>query len=379
MRIKLRKQSIPWVMAAGRAALGPILIAGAACSWNGITLAAMVVTALASDIFDGVLARRWGCDTAGVRLFDSMADTVFYLCVAVALSIGQPGVWRHNAILLIPLLSLESLRFGLDFAKFGKPASYHSYLAKSWGLTMAVGVVGVFWLRHSNPLLSFALALGIACNLEGLAMSVMLPVWRKDVKTLRAAWQLRRQLLAQSSSATGRGLQESLAKRLGAFTKKTVVTMGALALLVGLPMAVPAFAVEAGQVAYTGGSAGIARDTLGVLDTTSPTTLVFKFKAADGKPGQIGIDYKNIHYFSYHDEAAHQMGVLPLIFISLVKPRERKHIFSIGYEDSAGSTQVAIFEVAKRDQREFMEILRARDPQICSKPALTCGGSYGFR
>ena len=48
MRIELRKQSIPWAMAAGRAALGPVLIAGqTACSWNGITLAAMVVTALA--------------------------------------------------------------------------------------------------------------------------------------------------------------------------------------------------------------------------------------------------------------------------------------------------------------------------------------------
>jgi phosphatidylglycerophosphate synthase len=379
MRIELRKQSIPWVMASGRAALGPVLIAGTACSWNGITLAAMVVAALVSDIFDGVLARRWGCDTAGVRLFDSMADTVFYLCVAVALWIGQPGVWRHYAGLLIPLLALEALRFGLDFAKFGKPASYHSYLAKGWGLTMALGVVAVFWLRHSSSLLSFALALGIACNLEGLAMSVILPVWRKDVKTLRAAWQLRRQLLTHSSSATGGGLQESLVKRHVMFTRKTVVTMGVLVLVLGLLLAAPVFAVETGQVAYMGGSAGIARDTLGVLDTTSPTTLVFKFKAADGKPGQIGIDYKNIHYFSYHDDVAHQMGVLPLILISLVKPRERKHIFSIGYEDSAGSTQVAIFEVAKRDQREFMEILRARDPQICSKPALTCGGSYGFR
>jgi phosphatidylglycerophosphate synthase len=202
MRIELRKQSIPWAMAAGRAALGPVLIAGTACSWNGITLAAMVVTALVSDIFDGVLARRWCCDTAAVRLFDSMADTVFYLCAAVALWIGEPEIWRHYGGLLVPLLSLEALRFGLDFAKFGKPASYHSYLAKCWGLTMAVGVVAVFWLRHSSPLLTFALVLGIACNLEGLAMSVMLPVWRKDVKTLRVAWGLREQLLMQSRALT---------------------------------------------------------------------------------------------------------------------------------------------------------------------------------
>ncbi len=155
--------------------------------------------------------------------------------------------------------------------------------------------------------------------------------------------------------------------------------MGALALILALPMAAQAYAVETGQAAYTGGSATVARGTLGVLDTTSPTALVFKFKAADGKPGQIDIAYKDIQYFTYHDDVAHQMGVLPLILVSLVKPRERKHIFSISYADSSGLTQVAIFEVAKDDRQEFQEILRARDPQICAKPGLACGGTYGFR
>src|SRR5580658_7147584 len=94
-----RKVWIPWAMAAGRAALGPVLIAGAMCAWNPVTLAAMVVAAMVSDIFDGVLARRWGSDTAGVRLFDSMADTVFYLCVGAALWLTRPEVLRRNGLL----------------------------------------------------------------------------------------------------------------------------------------------------------------------------------------------------------------------------------------------------------------------------------------
>jgi CDP-diacylglycerol--glycerol-3-phosphate 3-phosphatidyltransferase len=93
MAINFRREQIPWMMAAGRAALGPVLIAGEACGWNGLALASMVLTALQSDIFDGVLARRWGCDTGGVRLFDSMADTVFYLCAAGrAVSAGSNAV-----------------------------------------------------------------------------------------------------------------------------------------------------------------------------------------------------------------------------------------------------------------------------------------------
>jgi CDP-diacylglycerol--glycerol-3-phosphate 3-phosphatidyltransferase len=187
MKINFRREQVPWIMAAGRAALGPVLIAGEACGWNGLTLAGMVVTALLSDIFDGVLARRWGCDTGGVRLSDSMADTVFYLCAAVALWIGQPGLLRHYAAPLGTLLALEAMRLGLDFAKFGKPASYHSYLAKSWGLAMAVGLVAIFAMHRASAVFAAAMIVGIACQVEGLAMSAVLPVWRKDVKTLRAA------------------------------------------------------------------------------------------------------------------------------------------------------------------------------------------------
>jgi phosphatidylglycerophosphate synthase len=201
---KLGRQSIPWAMAAGRALLGPVLVVGEQCNWSGLAVASLVITALLSDIFDGVLARRWHCDTPGVRLFDSMADTAFYLCVAVALWLRYPGIWHDNALLLGGLLSLEALRFVLDFAKFGKPASYHSYLAKTWGLVMAIAVVAVFASLHLHALLPVALLLGIAANLEGLAMSITLPLWRKDVKTFAAARRIRLELRQPTTSQPDR-------------------------------------------------------------------------------------------------------------------------------------------------------------------------------
>jgi len=202
--MQINKQHLPWAMATGRALLGPVLIAGEACNWSGLALAWLVVTALLSDIFDGILARRWRCDTPAVRLFDSMADTFFYLCVAVALWIGQPHLFRANAGLLAALLSLEALRFGLDFAKFGKPSSYHSWLAKSWGLVMAAAVIAAFASPPASLLVPASLALGIACDLEGLVMSLLLPVWRKDVKSLRAALILRQQILVPTVGRTTR-------------------------------------------------------------------------------------------------------------------------------------------------------------------------------
>jgi phosphatidylglycerophosphate synthase len=200
MRFPFRKQHLPWGMAGMRAALGPILIAGQSSNWSGVALASLVLSALLSDIFDGVLARRWKCDTAGVRLFDSMADTFFYLCVAVALWIGQPQIGRSNSGLICAVLAAEAARFAFDFAKFGKPASYHSWLAKTWGLLMAVAVMASFVSHHGSLWIRASLIVGIVCNAETLAMSIVLPVWRRDLPSVFDAWRIRREALDSQAS-----------------------------------------------------------------------------------------------------------------------------------------------------------------------------------
>jgi phosphatidylglycerophosphate synthase len=374
MRINFHKRHIPWVMAAVRAALGPVLIAGTACSWNGVTLASIVVAALVSDIYDGVLARRWRCDTAGVRLFDSMADTVFYLCTAVALWIGQPQLWRSYGSLLVALMTLETVRFAFDFAKFGKPASYHSYLAKAWGLVMAIAVVGVFALHRPNVLVPAALVLGILCDMEGLAMSWVMPVWRKDIKTLRAAWRLRRQVLDAGSASSQMEEGKSCSGK-KSLTQRRKFAIGGFVVVFapGLLLVAPAFAVEAGQVAYASGTLTIPQGTIGSLETTSPTVLVFKFTASGSGPGEVDIAYKNIGSFEYSTEVARHLGVLPAVAVGLVKRRERKHFFSIKFTDSSDVIHAVIFEVPKGDPPGLLEILRARAPQACHAQRLKCG------
>ena len=197
MQIEVIKRQIPWLMASARAALGPVVILGERCNWSGTGLAALVVSALLSDIYDGVLARRWKCDTAGVRLFDSMADTAFYACVGMALWFGRSAALRQNAGLLMVLVGMELAHYALDFAKFGKPASYHSYLAKAWGLVMAIAVVIAFATGGGGLLLRISLVLGLLCKAEGMAMSVILPEWVRDVKGIGAAVKLKREQISR--------------------------------------------------------------------------------------------------------------------------------------------------------------------------------------
>jgi hypothetical protein len=288
-----------------------------------------------------------------------MADTVFYLCAGAALWTGQPGLVRHYATPLGALFALEAMRFALDFAKFGKPASYHSYLAKSWGLAMAVGLVAMFAMHQPSAVFSVALALGMACDVEGLAMSAVLPVWRKDVKTLRAAWGLQRAMLGCVGSEVTRELPRGgvVSNQWAAFRGTVVVALVA--------MAAPAYAVQPGQVAYEGGTAAVAKDTVGSFELTSGTALVFQFHRADGSAGQVSVDYAKIRSCEYRDEVAHHLGLLPAIGVGLVTHRERRYTFTIAYSDSANAAQVAIFEVAKADETSFHAVLRARNGSAC--------------
>jgi CDP-diacylglycerol--glycerol-3-phosphate 3-phosphatidyltransferase len=107
----------------------------------------------------------------------------------------MPNVWHQCRTGVLVLLACEAVRFGFDFLKFGKPASYHSYLAKTWGLVLATAVIVTFATQHVSLWMSAAIVLGVLSNLETMAMSLMLPVWKRDVKTLALAWRIRAGLL----------------------------------------------------------------------------------------------------------------------------------------------------------------------------------------
>jgi phosphatidylglycerophosphate synthase len=338
----MNRTHIPWAMSAARAAMGPLLALGATCNWNGLTLAGIVLTALLSDIFDGVLARRWHCDTAAIRLFDTLADTFFYLWTAWALWLASPAIWRQNAALLAVVVAMEILHAAFDLAKFGRPASYHSYLAKTWGLVLASGVITAFALHRGNALLTLALWIGLACKLEGIAMSLILPTWHRDIKTLAAAWRIRRQQTV------------SQVKRLGWGT--------ASALVLTLAASRSFAAVEGNEVAYMGGTSSVPSGTVGTLDLSSPTTFIFLGRT----PGvQVTIPYAQVACFAYETELTHHLGVLPAIAVGIVRTRKHRHFVTIEYTDESRKQQMAVFEVTKDLPRVIVPLLSEKVQQRC--------------
>jgi len=145
---------------------------------------ACCLVALVSDIIDGMIARRGGVDTAGLRRYDSTADTVFYLAAAWTVWRVHPEVvrtyWPGVAVVVV----LELTRYVVDVRKFGREASYHAWTAKAWGLSLAAALVAVMGFGDAVPWMAITIALGIIADVEGLAISWILPSWHHDVKSL---------------------------------------------------------------------------------------------------------------------------------------------------------------------------------------------------
>jgi CDP-diacylglycerol--glycerol-3-phosphate 3-phosphatidyltransferase len=186
------RRRLPAALVALRLALGPAMVLVAWGDGSRVWLATMLLAAIVSDIFDGVLARRWGVATEALRAADSRVDMVFIGCAVAVL-------WRARTALLRPFLPALGL-IGLaaaagaafDLAKYGRLASYHSYSAKASGLLLCASGLALLLAPRPAPLLALALAGTLASCLEHLAITLALPTWTCDVKGLAAALRMRR-------------------------------------------------------------------------------------------------------------------------------------------------------------------------------------------
>jgi len=182
---------IPWFLTCLRFLLAPFVIV---LAWRvehpQLLLGISIALALVSDIYDGILARRWGTATAALRVSDTVADTLFYLSILGIFLLRHMDVVRANLWLLVALLTTEAARHVFDFVKFRRMASYHTYMAKTWGLILAAATIAILCFDRFSFLMTLAIGWGILCNIEGLAMSIILPRWTADVKTLARAWKL---------------------------------------------------------------------------------------------------------------------------------------------------------------------------------------------
>ena len=164
----------------------------------GILFAAVIFVAFVSDYFDGVIARRLGVATPELRHFDSRADLVFYATAAWAVWTLRPDVARSIAVPALIVIALDVVRHVFDFSKFGRDVAYHAWSSKAWGLSLAAALILLLGFGITNPFVPIAVYLGLIAQVEGLMISIVLPVWTSDVATIFRAIELRKRANADA-------------------------------------------------------------------------------------------------------------------------------------------------------------------------------------
>ena len=172
-----------------RAACAPAIFVLACFGYPGPVLAGILVAAFLSDVLDGMIARRMGTATPGLRYADTIVDTVFYVAAAAALAAAVPGAFDAAGLALFALVAIHVSRGTFELTKYGRVASYHMWSSKALSLLLVVALTCGFMTGRTNLLLTCAVWLGIANELEGFLASAVLPHWQPDVPSLVHALQ----------------------------------------------------------------------------------------------------------------------------------------------------------------------------------------------
>ena len=182
---------IPAALVFSRFLAGPILLWAAFAGAGRFWLVGILAYVFLSDVLDGVIARRLQMVTARLRVADSWADTLFYVCVALA-------VWHLHRPLLTPflgpvlfVLGLMGVNWTVAMLKFHRALSFHAYSSKLWGLSLFAASISLLGYSYGGGFLWTAIAIGIAGHLEGFVMTLILPRWAHDVSGIPAALRLR--------------------------------------------------------------------------------------------------------------------------------------------------------------------------------------------
>jgi phosphatidylglycerophosphate synthase len=187
-------KSLPTILVIFRFLVAPLLLWDAMDGETSIWFLVGYLSAVLSDIFDGVIARRMQVSTASLRQADSWADVCLYICIAASAWLVHRDVIIAFRLPLLVVVMAQLLWWIVNLAKYGKPASYHTYSAKLWGITLLIATVALFGFNKAGIPLWLAIVVGTIHTFEEIAMTLILPQWTHDVLTIFHAIDLNRKL-----------------------------------------------------------------------------------------------------------------------------------------------------------------------------------------
>jgi CDP-diacylglycerol--glycerol-3-phosphate 3-phosphatidyltransferase len=180
------KRHLPFALTTLRLLLGPVALACALTSVPRWVYLPILVAGTLSDIYDGILARRFGVATPALRRYDSVTDMIYYLFIlATAFLLCKPVVTQNWPLITLILLS-EAGTILTCYGRFGKYPATHSYLAKFYGLRLLAALIALLVFNAGSWVIIALTVVALVTNSEIIAIHFLMNTPPVDVKSIFA-------------------------------------------------------------------------------------------------------------------------------------------------------------------------------------------------
>jgi phosphatidylglycerophosphate synthase len=144
----------------------------------------MLAASFFTDAIDGFLARKFKVISVFGSRLDSLADDLTMAMAIVGTFVFHPSFIKQQLLLVAILLGLFLLQLIMAFLRYGKPTSFHTYLAKLAAILQAVFLLSLFFYPAAGEVLFYLAAVATIFDLlEEILLVYRLPTWRADIKS----------------------------------------------------------------------------------------------------------------------------------------------------------------------------------------------------
>ena len=168
-----------------------ILLSVSQIRYNRLLITGIIVLALLSDIFDGIIARQLKISTQKLRRLDSTVDQVFWTCTLIGSFLLCRSFLIDSYKKILVLLIFEALTYLISFLRFKKEVATHAFLSKLWTLTIFAAFIQIVLTCKSGILFNFCIYFGIFTRIEIIAILLIIKEWTTDVPSVFHAILLR--------------------------------------------------------------------------------------------------------------------------------------------------------------------------------------------
>jgi cardiolipin synthase len=180
--------TIPNLITSYRLLVFPLILYFA-ISGKETLFAIFLVINLITDAIDGLVARMFKMETEIGAKMDAFADNLTYLLAFTGILVFKLGEIRPYLISFYIFMGFLVSTVIFSLIKFRKFPSFHLYTTKIGGYIQGAFIISLFTIGFIAPFYYFTIIWGIIGALEHIAIQLMIPEMRSNVKGLY--WVLR--------------------------------------------------------------------------------------------------------------------------------------------------------------------------------------------